>query len=306
LQQSIQTTQIEIADHDKIPQIIEKLQEFNEMIRFENKIPQLKSIREATNNQFKKEIEKNLTKIDEICQDDNVKYEQLKSTNDRNKINVDNKYVLLITKYSNQLLEQLFSYVEVCKTISSIQERLKKTTEILASVIKRYSDLITDELSSCFNRITEENDEKNDNNNISADVEIMVQRLDMLSNFNEDYPHIYLRFLPIINNWQNKISQFSSDLQQDIKKIHLAHEPILLNQKLKIAKALTKLDKYVTCEKNKKIHDEYSLKLHSLFSFDPQDLTKCNDYTHAYETLLALDAINDSNLNHKKRKYAIN
>jgi len=67
---------------------------------------------------------------------------------------------LLITKYSNQLLEQLFSYVEVCKTISSIQERLKKTTEILASVIKRYSDLITDELSSCFNRITEENDEK--------------------------------------------------------------------------------------------------------------------------------------------------
>jgi len=163
-------------------------------------------------------LKKNLTKIDEICQDDNVKYEQLKSTNDRNKINVDNKYVLLITKYSNQLLEQLFSYVEVCKTISSIQERLKKTTEILASVIKRYSDLITDELSSCFNRITEENDEKNDNNNISADVEIMVQRLDMLSNFNEDYPHIYLRFLPIINNWQNKISQFSSDLQQDIKK----------------------------------------------------------------------------------------
>jgi len=133
-------------------------------------------------------------------------------------------------------------------------------------------------------------------------VEIMVQRLDMLSNFNEDYPHIYLRFLPIINNWQNKISQFSSDLQQDIKKIHLAHEPILLNQKLKIAKALTKLDKYVTCEKNKKIHDEYSLKLLSLFSFDPQDLTRCNDYTHAYETLLALDAINDSKLNHKKQK----
>ncbi|CAF1341009.1 unnamed protein product [Rotaria sp. Silwood1] len=241
LEKNVMQTDLDLDNYDKIERIDNIVLEINDMKAVEEIVPNIGPHIEKINSRYKSEIDNVFTIIN-----DTFDLEKWKTQKDS------------ILDFS--IAEKGFHYLNVCKRIH-ISFRNDSTLVInkLKGFIREFSNIVQNEMKQCFTAIKEC---KNENRQEIFDKSLkLLSRLEEVSEIKDKYSQVFSCFQnqKIIEEWERGLEGYLTDLSSEMTCLNAGENTEAVNNKLLIAKALSKLDRFL---KGKKFNDIYSTYQH--------------------------------------------
>ncbi|CAF3535937.1 unnamed protein product [Rotaria sp. Silwood1] len=241
LEKTVMQTDLDLDNCDKIERIDNIVSEINEMRVVEEIVPTIGQHIEKITSRYKSEI-------------DNV-FTIIKDTFDLEKWKKQKDSILDFS-----IAEKGFHYLNVCRRIH-ISFRNDSTLVInkLREFIREFSNVVQIEMTQCFTVIKQyENGNKQE---IFDKASKLLSRLEEISEIKVKYIQVFTCFQNqrIIEDWERELECYLTDLSSEMTCLNAGENTDAVNNKLLIAKALSKLDRFL---KGKKYNDIYSTSQH--------------------------------------------
>ena len=237
LKNAIMSTNLDLGHFHQIEHVAKQLSDLNEMKHFENFLPPIKEHIEEANSWFQT-ITNNV-------------FDHIQSTYNFERRN-EQEYKSL----DSIKAEKAFCYLNACKDASIRNRKVCLTVlENLETFVRKFSQLIQNEMESCFDII-----KKSPNTNeILDNVRILSSRMQEISDIEKATPHVFAHFSKstIIQDWQTELSNYYLALSTEMARLNVTQQTEAFNTKLTTAKALSKLDKFLESSKFIDIYNEY-------------------------------------------------
>ncbi|CAF2989188.1 unnamed protein product, partial [Rotaria sp. Silwood2] len=189
--------------------------------------------------------------------------------------------------------EKWFHYLDACK---NIRIRLKidyiSILNSLEDCVKYYSNLVEEELKSCFDDIRYVKNNNNDKE-IFEKARKLSCRLHEILEIKTEYSRSFSCFsnLKILEHWQNNLSSYQNELADEMARLSIVQQAGALKDQLWISQALSKLDNFLDGGKFRDMYVNYRDKFLSRVSASSEkvaDAIRQHDYERIAGELMQL------------------
>ncbi|CAF0828795.1 unnamed protein product [Adineta steineri] len=194
-------------------------------------------------------------------------------------------------------IEKAFSYLGVCKKIRLLfKSECMSVSNSLEEFIRYYSNFIQNEMENYFESIKQFKGENKEE--VFEKARLFARRLRELSEIKSTYSRIFSCFSnkTVMEEWQNELSNYVTELAEEMKKFSVFQRTESLSTSLIIAKALSKLDIFLSNKKYINIYNTYQDK----FLLQTSDINKRvikaikkTDYEQVAIEMTALQSLTD-------------
>ncbi|CAF4867046.1 unnamed protein product, partial [Rotaria sp. Silwood1] len=245
LEKTVEQTDLDLDNFDKIERIDNIVSEINDMRAIEEIVPDINQHIEKINTRYRNEIDNVFTIIT-----DTFDFEKWKTQKDS------------ILDFS--IAEKGFQYLNVCKRIHiSFRNNSSVVIDKLKKFIREFSTVVQNDMIQCFTTIKQY--ESGNKEELFDKALKLASRLEEISEIRNKYPQVlsYFQNQNIIRVWEDDLERYLNDLSGEMTYLNVGENTEAINNKLLIAKALSKLDRFL---KGKKFNDIYSTNQHLFFN----------------------------------------
>ncbi|CAF4054930.1 unnamed protein product [Adineta steineri] len=155
-------------------------------------------------------------------------------------------------------IEQAFCYLNVCKTINiSSKNNYLLVLNNLEEFIRYYSEIVQKEMNNSFRKIEQFQNENKEE--IFENVCILSNYLQEIYEIKTKYSRIFSCLInqKIFEYWQQELTNYLHELSDEMKRLSITRQIVILKNQLSIVKILSRLDRFFEGEKYIDIYNKY-------------------------------------------------